>query len=158
GDVAHFWSCAGVALAALLFFGNRIWPGAWLGAFLLEMTVPIKGSGASGASSPLFLAAIVATGTVVEAVAAGWVVKRALGKVPTVDSVTEAFALLGLGAAVSAPLGATARSLGLLAVNHALPNWATWMVALGPELTGVFVFAPVALIVLGSRVRPRGWP
>jgi integral membrane sensor domain MASE1 len=37
GELVSVWTASGVALAALLFFGNRIWPGAWLGSFLLEM-------------------------------------------------------------------------------------------------------------------------
>ncbi len=158
GEVVSFWSCAGIALAGVLFFGNRIWPGAWLGSFLLEMTVPLKGPGANTGDVPLLFAAIVATGSVLHAVAAGWVIKRVLDKVPALDSVAEAFAVLGLGAVITAPLGATARSLSLLAVNQGMPSWETWSAGWGPELTGVFVFAPVALTVLSARLRPPDWP
>src|SRR5215470_15039994 len=34
GNVSPFWPAAGVALAAILLFGYRIWPAVALGAFL----------------------------------------------------------------------------------------------------------------------------
>jgi MASE1 len=33
-NVSPVWPSAGVALASMLLFGSRIWPGIWLGAFL----------------------------------------------------------------------------------------------------------------------------
>jgi hypothetical protein len=32
------WPPTGIAIAALLLLGNRIWPGIWLGAFLVNLT------------------------------------------------------------------------------------------------------------------------
>src|SRR5215475_5342466 len=61
GDLVRVWTGSGVALAALLVFGNRIWPGAWLGSFLLELMATFKGSGAHGATVPLVFAIGVAT-------------------------------------------------------------------------------------------------
>src|SRR5215470_15082709 len=34
GIATVVWPPSGIALAALLLLGNRIWPGIWLGAFL----------------------------------------------------------------------------------------------------------------------------
>ncbi len=34
GIATVVWPPSGIALAALLILGNRVWPGIWLGAFL----------------------------------------------------------------------------------------------------------------------------
>src|SRR2546428_7081306 len=34
GIATVVWPPSGIALAALLILGNRVWPGVWLGAFL----------------------------------------------------------------------------------------------------------------------------
>src|SRR6185369_5274760 len=39
GYATAIWPPAGVALAAVLVFGPRIWPGVWLGAILVNSTV-----------------------------------------------------------------------------------------------------------------------
>src|SRR5262249_38210977 len=42
GNVSPFWPLAGVALAAMLLFGYRIWPAVAVGAFIVNFfsTVP----------------------------------------------------------------------------------------------------------------------
>jgi len=39
GYATAVWPPSGVALVAILLFGNRIWPGIWLGAALVNFTV-----------------------------------------------------------------------------------------------------------------------
>ena len=36
GNVTAIWLPSGIVLAAVLLLGNRVWPGVWLGAFLLN--------------------------------------------------------------------------------------------------------------------------
>ena len=36
GNVTPIWPASGVALAALLMYGNRLWPGVWLGSFAVR--------------------------------------------------------------------------------------------------------------------------
>ena len=97
GELVSLWTASGVALAALLFFGNRIWPGAWLGSFLLEITAAFKGTDTHVATVSLVVAISVATATVLQAAAGSWLIRRGLGKVPTLDSVNEVLAVMGLG-------------------------------------------------------------
>ena len=42
GNVTAVWPPSGIALAALLIGGNRLWPGIWLGSFLAN-TLVFKG-------------------------------------------------------------------------------------------------------------------
>ncbi len=46
GNVTAVWPPSGIALAALLIWGNRLWPGIWLGSFLANTWV-FKGSAVS---------------------------------------------------------------------------------------------------------------
>src|SRR4051812_45411010 len=63
------WPPAGLALAALLLGGLRLWPGVLLGAFLVNVTT---------AATPLTAAGI-ALGNTLEAVAGAWLLQRFAG-------------------------------------------------------------------------------
>src|SRR5262245_52631996 len=65
-QVTVVWPPTGIALAALLLFGYRIWPGIALGAFLANAT----------ASAPLHMAAGIALGNTLEALAGAWMLSR----------------------------------------------------------------------------------
>ena len=39
GYATAIWPPSGIALAALLLWGNRLWPGIWLGSFAANITV-----------------------------------------------------------------------------------------------------------------------
>src|SRR5262245_23131002 len=40
-NVSPVWPPAGIAIAAVLLFGFRVWPGIFLGALLVNITTPI---------------------------------------------------------------------------------------------------------------------
>src|SRR2546423_14205953 len=64
--VSSAWPPSGVALAALLLLGLRLWPGIALGAFLLNWTAGVSAAGATG----------IALGNTLEAVAGAWLLGR----------------------------------------------------------------------------------
>lgn len=158
GDVINLWTVSGIALAGLLRFGNGVWPGLWLGSFLVELT-PIWGAGpaAVGAKSVVAAAAI-ALGTVPQAMIGRWVVLRVLGKIPTLDRLKEVFVLLVLGGFTSAVLGATLRAGTVAWAVDSI--WHSWWGSWCAELTGIVVFAPLVLILADAstaslrRLRP----
>src|SRR6185369_3681009 len=59
------WPPTGIALASLLLWGGRLWPGVFLGAFLVNITT----------QGPLLTSVGIATGNTVEAVL-GWALVR----------------------------------------------------------------------------------
>ncbi|HEV3300054.1 MAG TPA: ATP-binding protein [Planctomycetaceae bacterium] len=158
GELVHVWTASGVALGTLLFFGNRLWPAVWLGSFLLEVSTIFEGSTAHATASSLVFAASVATATTLQAAAGNWLIRRALGKVPALDNVNEVLALLGLGGVLSTALGAAARSISLTDHSRFLPHLLTVEANWAAELTGVFVFAPVTLILLSPKTWQFCWP
>src|SRR5262245_33459547 len=65
-EVTVVWPPTGIALAAVLLFGPRVWPGVWIGAFVVNTTVP----------EPIAVAVGIATGNTLEAVAGAWLLRR----------------------------------------------------------------------------------
>src|SRR5262249_31145607 len=61
-QVSAVWPPTGIALAAVLLFGYRVWPGITLGAFLANAT----------AHEPLATAGGIALGNTLEALAGAW--------------------------------------------------------------------------------------
>src|SRR5687768_9421460 len=65
GHASPIWPAAGFALASVLLAGGRVWPGIWLGSFLLNLTM--LWDGASDLGAALAIAAVVGTGTALQA-------------------------------------------------------------------------------------------
>src|SRR5579872_2355188 len=60
------WAPTGIALAALIMFGYRVWPGIWIGAFLVNATT----------AGSLVSSAGIATGNTLEALLGAYLVIR----------------------------------------------------------------------------------
>jgi len=159
-EVTLIWPPSGIALAALVLWGWRFWPGVWIGAFLVQMTTP-----ASAAVS-----AAVATGNAVAvAGAAAWLRTFPLaprrgtlqrrGFDPELGRVRDLLALAACGL-VAAPLVASAvRVLTLAAAGTLLwrevpEQLATWMAG---DAAGVLVIAPLLLAWHRLAVTASPW-
>ena len=66
GNITAVWPPSGIALAALLIGGNRLWPGIWLGSFLAN-TLVFKGF--EVAPADFAVGASIGVGSVLQAVA-----------------------------------------------------------------------------------------
>src|SRR5260221_13685379 len=69
GYATAVWPPSGIALASLLLLGNRIWPGIWLGASLVNVTV----------QSSLVAATLMGAGNTLEALAGAALVRALIG-------------------------------------------------------------------------------
>src|SRR6267142_2374912 len=58
GNIGPVWPAFGVALAAVLLYGYRVWPGIFLGVFLVDFLSPVPVVAALGQASGATLAAI----------------------------------------------------------------------------------------------------
>src|SRR2546430_2300620 len=97
--VSSAWPPSGVALAALLLLGLRLWPGIALGAFLLNWTAGVSAAGAAG----------IALGNTLEAVAAAWLLGRGVGFRPSLQRARDVIALGRGGALASTRVNAHVR-------------------------------------------------
>ena len=147
-QVTAVWPPTGVALAATLLFGYRVWPGIALGAFLANAT----------ANEPVPTACGIATGNTLEALAGAWLLQRWVGFDSSLERLKDVVGLITLAAAVStvvsATLGVMSLCLGGVQPWSAFGSlWSLWWLG---DAAGNFVVAPVLLTWIG---RPRGpWP
>lgn len=143
--VSSAWPPVGVAVAALLLWGPRLWPGVWLGALVVNLL----------GGEPLAAAAVIASGNTMGPLAAVFVM-RWLGFRPGLERLRDALLLIGVAALGSTLLNAVvgANALWLLSdatradVGRLLVVW--WF---GDGL-GVLVVTPLILMwARGSPVR-----
>ena len=145
------WPSAGLALGVLLTRGWRLWPGVWLGAFLIDTSHLL---GTQAPALALAGGALIATGVTVQALLGRALACRAAGcdgALDTPASVLRFLLFAGLVASlVSASVGvATLAQLGLRSTEGALMEWMRWW---GGDVMGVVLGTP---LVLALFARPR---
>ncbi|HXV99796.1 MAG TPA: MASE1 domain-containing protein, partial [Anaerolineae bacterium] len=136
GIVTLVWPPTGIALAALLLFGYRLWPGVALGAFWVNIE--------AGAS----VAAVgISAGNTLEAVAGAYLLHRCVGFRNSLERLRDVLGLVGLAAVVSTMISATmgAASLGLSGVIPWTAFGSTWWVWWLGDVLGALLVAPVLL-------------
>ncbi|HSI79556.1 MAG TPA: EAL domain-containing protein [Solirubrobacterales bacterium] len=142
--VSAVWFPAGIALAAVVVFGHRVWPAIALAALVANAT----------GDSSLATAAGIAAGNTIAALAAGWMLGRA-GFDPALRRVGDVVALALLGAGAATALNATV-GVGTLSASGAVGSgelWELWRLWWLRDLTGVLLVAPALLVA--STARPR---
>ena len=142
------WPAAGVALAALYLYGNKVLPGILLGALSGQFYSLEDTSSLEKVADSLWMGAIVGTGSTVQAWFGNWLLKinRMTSSDPLIDDEKILrFFFYGafLGTTVSPTLGtATLLIKGVIVPANSLFTWITWWVG---DCMGVLVFAPVML-------------
>jgi signal transduction histidine kinase/integral membrane sensor domain MASE1/CheY-like chemotaxis protein len=155
-QVSAVWPSSGIALAAVLLFGYRAWPGIALGAFMANVT----------SNEPLLTACGIAAGNTLEAVLAAWLLKRVAGFDNALERMRDAFGLILLAAGLSTMASATIGVVSLCVGQVYLPAldrtiqwsdfgglWWTWWLG---DAIGTLVVAPV-LLTWASRRSPLPW-
>jgi len=134
------WPPTGIALAALLLWGWRLWPGIFLGAFLVNITT--QGSLATTLG--------IATGNTLEALLAAWGINRFANGARAFERARNTFKFVLIAAVlstvVSATFGVTSLTLtGFAEWNRYPAIWLTWW--LGDAVADLIV-APFLLILM----------
>jgi signal transduction histidine kinase len=149
GFATLVWAPAGVALAALLLFGYEMWPGVWLGAFVVNLW--------NGA--PLAVALVIAVGNTLEAVVGALALRRLAGFKGPFNRLRHTTVLIGPAAMCSTLLSATIgvvalRTAGIVPAHRFWVTWRAWWVgdALGDLIVAPFLLAWVT--VRFPRIRP----
>jgi integral membrane sensor domain MASE1 len=134
-NVSPVWPPTGIALAAILILGYRVWPGIFLGALLTNFLTPVSIATTFG----------IASGNTLEAVIAARVL-MAMGFRPSMDRARDVFKFVVV-AAVCTMIGATIGNLSLyLGGASSSANfrsfWMTWWLG---DLTGAVTVTPLIL-------------
>jgi signal transduction histidine kinase len=138
GFATFVWPPTGIAIAALLIFGSRLWPGILIGAAIANALT----------GAPLAVAAGIGIGNTLEAVAGVYLLRRVPGFTRSLETLGTVFGLiLGVATvctAISATIGVASLFLGHIVLAPALrETWQAWWVG---DLIGAVVFAPIILV------------
>src|SRR5229473_3586594 len=138
------WPCTGIALAAFLILGYRVWPAILIGAFVVNLTT--AGSVATSMG--------IAVGNTLEGVVGCYLVTRFVGGLHSFERPQDVFKFAFLAGmvstTVSATIGVTSLTLGGFA-EWAMygPIWCTWWLG---DAVGAVVVTPFVLL---WRENPR---
>jgi PAS domain S-box-containing protein len=146
-SASPIWPATGIALAAVLLGGLRVWPAILIGAFAANATT----------AGTLETSACIALGNTLEGVVGGYLIERWSGGRATFTSPLRVakFALVAVGPAtiISATIGLVTLSVaGLAAWDNFTPIWVTWWLG---DAAGALVVTPV--IVLWAQTEWRAF-
>jgi class 3 adenylate cyclase/integral membrane sensor domain MASE1 len=136
-SVTAVWPPTGIALAALVLRGYRLWPGVAIGALLANSWTGI----------PLFAVLGITLGNTLEGLMGAWLLHR-FGFRPALDRVRDVIALavlaVGVSTAISAGVGVGSLLLAGEIDGGQLPSvWRTWWLG---DMMGDVVVAPALLV------------
>ncbi|OAI06139.1 hypothetical protein A1332_01120 [Methylomonas methanica] len=160
GYASPIWPPAGIALAAVLLWGKKIWPGIWCGSFLTNL---LYGYDLSGYLTPstVFVAMGIAVGSTLQALAGAWLSQRFLGSgVPRLDNGKNIFRyvlLVGpLSCLIAASVGvSTLVGFDVLTNANISVAWWNWWIG---DCLGTIIISPLVFCLFAEpRVlwRPR---
>jgi PAS domain S-box-containing protein len=137
-DLTAVWPPAGVALAALLLWGYRVWPALLLGAFLVAATTVGLAWTALG----------IALGRTLEALLGAFLVTQLANGRNAFDRLRDIVKFTVLAGLLSTTVGATVGVLSLTLGDHASWHrfaavWLTWWLG---DAAGAVVIAPFLLL------------
>ena len=148
-SVTAVWAPTGIALAAVLLLGYRIWPGIAIGAFLANAWTDV----------PIYTTLGITLGNTLEALVGAYLLNRLTDFRPSLDRVRDVVAIVILGGVVSTMVSATIGTASLLlgdAIDGAQfgSTWRTWWLG---DMGGDLVVA-TALLVAVTQWPYRGLP
>src|SRR2546422_1861831 len=140
------WPPTGIAMAAFLVFGYRMWPAVAIGAFLVNLTT------AGSALSSLGIAA----GNTIEGLVAAWLVERFANGRHAFERPQDVLKFAFLAALASPTLSATIGVTSLALTSFAswadfAPIWLTWWLG---DAAGALIVAPVLVLWTVDVDRP----
>ncbi|MEO7481930.1 MAG: EAL domain-containing protein [Sulfuriferula sp.] len=135
--VSAIWPASGLALAGLILFGRRLWPGILLGAFI-----------ANWLDLDWRIALIIAAGSTLEALLAVWLLNRFDRFQSSLEHVHDVIKLALFAAPIACLVGATV-GVATLAMYGSLPEdrlmqagWSWWL----GDIIGFLLFAPPMMV------------
>ena len=147
GYATAVWPPSGIALAGMLVLGYRLWPGVWLGSFVVNFWLAFDATHAVSVHSAA-VAAGLGVGATLQAASGAFLIHRFVGFPNPLNTETDVIRFFVLGGPVSCLVAPTVGNMTLLlggVISWAqVPfSWWTWWVG---DTIGVLVMAPLVLI------------
>ena len=157
GYATVIWPPSGIALGLLIVWGARLWPGVFIGSFLLNAFHSGVFAGGDDWQPKLVAALAIAAGSTLQALVGRRLITRFLGLPLRLNTVRDIGLLLGLAGPVTCVTAAsigvgTLSALGIVPRADIAANWLAWW---SGDLLGVLVFMPLVLLAPGSRDQLR---
>lgn len=147
GKVTAIWLPSGIGLAAILKWGFRVWPGIFLGGFLIGFGIFLEENPFDHLGQNLSLGLSQAIGSTLEALTAGFLIRRFCEGRNPLDLPWDVFkfvSFLAFSAMIGAAIGVTHRVLiGIIpgiAFGDAFFTW--WL----GDNTGMIALAPLVFV------------
>ncbi len=136
-QVTAVWPPAGIAVAALLLLGYRVWPGVWLGAFVANAIT----------HEPILTAALIAVGNTLGPLLGAYLLRRFASFDTALERVRDVVSLVLFGSALAMTVTATNGVLNLAFAG--IVPWSSfgsvwWLWWMGDTM-GVLLVAPLIL-------------
>lgn len=138
GFATLVWPASGIALAALLLGGFRLWPAVAIGAFTVNYLT----------GAPALAAVGIAIGNTAEAIVGAYLLRKVPGFRCQLDRVRDVIAMIVLAAGISTVVAATVGVTTLLAFDLIPPagygeTWKAWWLG---DAIGDLLAAPLILV------------
>lgn len=147
------WPPTGIALAACLVFGSRIWPGIFFGAFLANIVLLAT---PFSSMSAVLVSCGTASGNTLEALIGAYLVKRYTSGDLPLDRTQDTLCFILLGALASPVISATIGTASFCIYggdwSRSGQMWLTWWLG---DAVGALVFAP--LLLTWKKRGTLGW-
>lgn len=155
GNVTPFWPPSGIALAGVLFWGARVWPGIWAGSFAFNASFFAAQTDAPPGYT--LIAVAIACGASVQVLVANWLVRRSLGGRDPQERGRDLLMLLALGGPIACLIAATIGTVSYILAGVISPaefahTWWTWWFG---DTAGVLLVTPLALV--WATKTPKHW-
>ena len=131
------WPPTGIAIAAILYAGFRIWPAVFIGALLVNISTSIV----------TFSAILIAVGNTLEAIVASYLVIKLTGSTYPFTRVKDYFKFVVAACVVATTISATigVLSLSLLSDIRWEDYWLVWSIWWAGDAVGALVITPLLL-------------
>jgi diguanylate cyclase (GGDEF)-like protein len=148
------WPASGFALAALLFYGRRLWPGILIGSVLISLKTSFDPATTASILQTVFLAISVGFGSTMQALLGHYLVRSTVKLKSGLLHGREVVYFLTLGGPISCLLGAswgvtTLWLMGFVSSSEYGFSWLTWWIG---DTTGVLLMVPLIFAFCG---RPK---
>ncbi len=141
------WPPTGIAMAVLLLWGCRFWPGIFLGAFLANLFTKPTPEAAQEVTAVMVIGKTlgIAVGNTLEALMAVWLVNRFANGRRAFERARDIFRFILFAVIVSTAVSATFGATNLVLWDFArweeyLPIWTTWWLG---DAIGALIVAPL---------------
>lgn len=148
GYAAPVWPAAGIALAFVLLYGNRVWPGIFLGSFCVNILTSFDPGSITTILTSLFIPICIGSGAVLQALFGAFLIRRFAGFPTSLSNLINVFRIMVLGGPVAclvnSTLGVTSLVVaGILPWAIVFENWWNWYLG---DFIGVIIVIPLVVV------------